>query len=1046
MKNVENFKEDLWNFTLYKPCIPLSQLGDGIIQCFGGKDEKNTIRGLPSGDTIGFDFLCRENNEALSYTSVCTRFLTCPEEENLYGCLMDRVPVEVLKNRSLCGYDSLDVFCLNGTCMKGVRCDGYFDCEYGEDEYMCYLGESAVEHRTYRSNQLQYARHSFKHFRISNFPNSVMKNDRQDRSNQFSQSKIESWNKLQVAYSCNRGVAIEMIETRTLSCFCPPSYYGKHCEYYSDRLTVIMKFNYTKSFYTYLEDNLIVLQVLSVLIFQDEVIDQYNFRVRPEEEFDTNVKHNFFLLYSRSEKYLKHKQKRYFNRTDIINNQPYSVRFEVYELRLNQTIQLIRLWQFPIYFDYLPSFRLAKILPLSIDSIYEDPCLSNPCSRQSICQSILNQNSTSAYVCVCKPSFFGKDCRFIDENCSHFCAPHSICKPKYNGILVSNQQPFCLCPLDFYGPRCYLKYAVCDSQPCQNNGICVVVFDAAELKSYECVCANKFYGEQCEHEIHPVRIQIKVSAVVAFSPTAVLASVVQFFEIRRFDFDLNGHTQQASPGLQLKWEYHHESSIAPTFAFLKVYENSYSIANFSLYWLYFQQNIDTINVTVELNEVNYCEHMSTLTNRINHLRISYLNLSESIPNIFKYDKLCSDMLIHTGAKCFRDNDYICICEDEHYRAECFGYDLSYGVCSYCRSGGLCFDDFHTDHLTLICVCPRCYYGDFCQFSSELLGFTLDSLIINDLISNQKLASIIYIIIATLIILVGFFNNLCSCLTFIRPKPRQYSTGIYLLLISILNQCFVLIVFLKIIYIILGSNETFFYHRNLNLYSCKILSFLLSSLTRIIYWLMSFVTIERMRIVSFVNTGRMKTPKVALSLSLLVTLIIAGMHIHELVYYSIFSDPSQPLSSITTCITNYMQSTVSTYNRVNIIIHHFVPFLIQLFSILILIVQTARSRARTIQNYNRNVFITILKKKFQLYKEHLILPTIIIFSFLPQAIFSFTYICTEFTDAWKRYLLLTTYFLTFLPQILGFLVYVLPSPSYKEEFFKTFLGKKLCPKS
>ena len=36
---------------------------------------------------------------------------------------------------------------------------------------------------------------------------------------------------------CNRGITV--IEMNEIRCFCPPSYYGDRCQFFSDRLSVI---------------------------------------------------------------------------------------------------------------------------------------------------------------------------------------------------------------------------------------------------------------------------------------------------------------------------------------------------------------------------------------------------------------------------------------------------------------------------------------------------------------------------------------------------------------------------------------------------------------------------------------------------------------------------------------------------------------------------------------------------------------------------------------------------------------------------------------
>jgi hypothetical protein len=330
----------------------------------------------------------------------------------------------------------------------------------------------------------------------------------------------------------------------------------------------------------------------------------------------------------------------------------------------------------------------------------------------------------------------------------------------------------------------------------------------------------------------------------------------------------------------------------------------------------------------------------------------------------------------------------------------------------------------------------------CEFSNELMSFTLDSLIVKDVQISTKLSTGVYVSITVLIFLFGLFNNLCSFLTFVRPKPRKVGVGNYLLVISVIDQCSLLFLLLKIIHIIFGTNGTLFYYERFNLYSCKIISYLLSVFTRIIYWLTSLVTIERLYTVLFPTSVTLKKPRIALILSLFVILVVCGMHTHEAMYYTTIVDPSYTSINVTLCVTSYVEQLVSLYNRTNVLIHYFIPFLIQVVSITILIFQIARSRERT-QGSNKQTFIDLFKKQFKTHREYYITPIIIILSSLPQAILSFSYACTELKQPWQRYSLLTTYFLAYLPQMLGFILYVLPSTAYTEEFHQTIIGKRVA---
>ena len=65
--------------------------------------------------------------------------------------------------------------------------------------------------------------------------------------------------------------------------------------------------------------------------------------------------------------------------------------------------------------------------------------------------------------------------------------------------------------------------------------------------------------------------------------------------------------------------------------------------------------------------------------------------------------------------------------------------------------------------------------------------------------------------------------------------------------------------------------------------------------------------------------------------------------------------------------------------------------------------------------------------------------IIVLSGLPQIIISFTFSCTELAT-WTRHLLSIAYLLSFAPQLLGFMLFVLPSNNYFNEFQQTQLSK------
>jgi hypothetical protein len=120
-----------------------------------------------------------------------------------------------------------------------------------------------------------------------------------------------------------------------------------------------------------------------------------------------------------------------------------------------------------------------------------------------------------------------------------------------------------------------------------------------------------------------------------------------------------------------------------------------------------------------------------------------------------------------------------------------------------------------------------------------------------------------------------------------------------------------------------------------------------------------------------------------------------------------------------------------------LLHHMIPFLWQAIAITLLIVQVARSRARAGQS-TKMTFGKILKNQFSLHKELYTTPVIIILSALPQIIVSFSLACEELV-VWQKRMLLVVYFISYTPQTLGFVLYVLPSITYRTELEQTFLG-------
>jgi hypothetical protein len=409
-------------------------------------------------------------------------------------------------------------------------------------------------------------------------------------------------------FICNRGLAVKY-HTGDTMCFCPPSFYGSQCEFHSDRITIITHLdlaNYRSSFH-----QIAVIKILTTFLFQNQILDHHEFHVFPQLQNENNYKkQSIYFLYPRTEVFIQMKKN---NRS---GTQLYSVQFEAFHLHLNETIEPIGVWKYPIYFDFLPSFRLSKILRFHppVRSLTNNPCLNNSCSKNGICQEILNSNHSS-YFCSCHSGYYGIDCRFQDEQCNNYCSPKSICKPKHRGILTGNEHPLCLCPASTFGSSCYLKNDQCRNNPCLHGGSCVVTYNVTDMNDYICVCTDLFEGNHCQFPRGIVDITNVLSSDSTLTAVDVVAASVSFsdYQIPSLNLDIRHQQVYDSMPSHLKLIYGYKPGTgAPTTAVMKIYGLNYLSEEPKYYVLYFYPDQKDINITADLTSENHCPLVQTL--------------------------------------------------------------------------------------------------------------------------------------------------------------------------------------------------------------------------------------------------------------------------------------------------------------------------------------------------------------------------------------------------------------------------------------------------
>lgn len=137
---------------------------------------------------------------------------------------------------------------------------------------------------------------------------------------------------------------------------------------------------------------------------------------------------------------------------------------------------------------------------------------------------------------------------------------------------------------------------------------------------------------------------------------------------------------------------------------------------------------------------------------------------------------------------------------------------------------------------------------------------------------------------------------------------------------------------------------------------------------------------------------------------------------------------------TCCIVRY-NSYLRIFHSFVTIFHFIIPFLFNIISPMgiIFVASQRRAVAKKQQNYRQH-----LKEQFHHHYHLFISSIVLIILALPRLIISFLSGCMK--SAREPTLFLVGYFIPFVPSLLTFIIFVMPSKTYKEAFMKTIKRK------
>jgi hypothetical protein len=285
---------------------------------------------------------------------------------------------------------------------------------------------------------------------------------------------------------------------------------------------------------------------------------------------------------------------------------------------------------------------------------------------------------------------------------------------------------------------------------------------------------------------------------------------------------------------------------------------------------------------------------------------------------------------------------------------------------------------------------------------------------------------------------GSINSVLSIFAFHTKQSKQVGCGIYLLTSSITSFLTVTILTFKFWFLVL-TQMTLFSNRSILHGGCILLEFILKFCLFMDNWLNACVAIERtVTVYKGINFNKMLSKRVARWVLPFLPFLIMGSLIHEPLYRYLSDDNEDQRIW---CVFRYSQS-VEYYNAFILFFHFLIPVAINLFSALFIIFSNARQRAkaRTRQSYKQHLY-----DQFNEHKQLIISPIILVILSIPRLIISFLSGCVKVNHSSWLYIL--GYFISFIPSVVVFMVFVLPSEFYTKQFKNTIksLRRSMHPK-
>ena len=788
-------------------------------------------------------------------------------------------------------------------------------------------------------------------------------------------------------FDCHRGLNLQIRlndqeDSTNTACLCPSSYYGEQCQYQNQRVSLSIQFRVSS------DSRLVPFAILISLI--DDSEQQV---IQSSEQFtylsiqDCKVKFSIYLLYSARPK---------------DPNKTYSIQIDIFG---KQSLIHRASFFMPIRFPFLPVHRLSYIIDIPSNNTDVEKCSLKQCNHGKCVRYSHSPNNNT--FCRCNRGWTGRSCS-IFHVCQ--CAVDAICV----GVDANNRS-VCVCPLHRFGPRCLLRHSACSTNgTCQNGGECIPNDEYAPFADkFTCICPKGYIGKRCGTRENVIHLSFETDVI------STQSVFVHFIRAINNDRPQRATALRTIPFRQQSLLVHWSQPFHLVFVEFPTHNYYFTLAQTTY-------NRSTI-IEKTIRPSDRCRHIRELFNdtvvqlhplrRIKHYQVP---CQRDAPDLM----------------CFYDDIHLCLCQDHrrHRVANCFEFNhqMTFNCLgqSSCQNGAECFQDSADCPRRSMCVCGACFYGTQCQFSTTIFGLSLDAILgyhIQPFVGITKQPWIVQVswAISIIFVLIGSVNGILTLITFMSKVTRNVGCGYYLFSTAIATLVITVMFGLKFWILVLTQMQVIS-NRSFLSFQCRLVDYFLRCALNMDRWLNACVTMERaMTMVKGARFNRGTSKRTAKWVICILIIVVIVTGLDNPIYRRLIDEENEDERRVW-CVVSYPPA-YQAYSTAMHIFHFIAPFLVNLISAITLIVH--KSRQKSVLENDRS-YNQIFREELRQHKNLLIAPVVLVILALPHLIFSFASKCMESNS--NSWLFLAGYSVSFVPSMLTFVIFILPSKLYKRE--------------